>query len=1397
MTETAPQTPEETKVRRRIVRRPKTGLGWFMLCLTLLVLLVAATGLVTRYGVLTPQGLLLIEARTDGLKLGRVGKLKIEGLGGDIWSDFTVRRLTISDEKGIWLEASDIAVDWRSGELFSRRFHAQSVSAGLVRVLRRPTLTPKTVDRDLPVSFDIDSLKLRLETLPAFSVRRGYFDITGDIDIARRGPASARLSAASLSHAGDGMRLVFDAGKGKAINLAADAVETQGGAIAGALGLAADKPFSLVARVSGAAGEGRFTLSTRSGDLVPASGEGAWGRAGGSGRARILLSASSLIRAQESRFGPVVDISLGSRPAGGLQDIDLTLKAENLTLRARGPVDVAKRRIPRGMGLDVSVPDLNRLARYPRMGPGRFVGRLTGTPSDWKAVGAVSIDRLALGGYTLARARGTGEVGRRRRELNIKAKMDGAGGGGTGLFAAWMGPAPTASVSLSRLTDGSFLIRSIDGKGAGMDLKGTGSRGILGGLAFKGDIRLSNLAAARRGASGTLSGAWSASRARKGQPWMFTADGRGRDFASGLAELDRLLGPDPRVRGRASYLAGEWSVAEANVDGAKADISGAGTIVRGGDMRLALDWRADGPFRAGPVEVAGKVLGKGALSGTLAAPRADLEADIEAIDLPRVTVTPAHLRLSFARQDGRTVGTARLTGTTPQGAAYANAGFSFAPGGLDLTGIDARGAGLTAAGSLSLRDRSPSRADLTLTAGPGAFVAAGQANGRVRIVDGPGGPSGSVRIEASGLRLAGSEVVVRSGVLAGDGPLSRLPYTVTADLVHPRAPLRLEGGGVASEDGQAWNVSFEGLGRIRRTEIRTLAPLRIAFGGPETSARGAFSVGGGRADLEARQGDGRVSISARVEAMDLNVFSEDLAGKVTGSLLAQGRGDDLSGSLDARLAGARSRDGPQALAIDGAVRGTLAGARLSLDANLTSAQGLRSTASVVLPAEASAAPFRLAINRTRPMSGRFDVDGELQPVWDLFFGGARSLGGRLIAQGTVAGTFNDPQLSGRASLTSGRFEDAATGLKLSNVSFNADLDEEVVAFRQFTGADGRGGTLAGEGRLSLTRGGASTFTLNATRFLMIDNDQAEVQASGAVTVTRDAEGRPKIAGALTIDRADIVADPPTPSGVVTMEVVERNRPAGRPDAFEGPVNRGPAVALDVTLRAPRRVFVRGRGLDVELSLDAHVGGSSRQPDLTGVARVVRGDYQFAAKRFEFDDDGAVYLAASPERIRLELSASREDPTLTAVVRIRGTAAKPEITLTSTPVLPNDEVLAQVLFGRSASQLSPLETAQLANALTALATGGGFDVIGGLQNLTRLDRLAFAGGDASGVAVSGGKYLTDDVYLEITGGGREGPSAQVEWRVRRNLSIVSRLRGDGDTRLSVRWRRDYGRATAAK
>jgi translocation and assembly module TamB len=381
-----------------------------------------------------------------------------------------------------------------------------------------------------------------------------------------------------------------------------------------------------------------------------------------------------------------------------------------------------------------------------------------------------------------------------------------------------------------------------------------------------------------------------------------------------------------------------------------------------------------------------------------------------------------------------------------------------------------------------------------------------------------------------------------------------------------------------------------------------------------------------------------------------------------------------------------------------------------------------------------------------------------------------------------------PRINGRFDLKQGAFRDSATGVRLQDVVLASRFDDTTALVETFTANDGLGGTVAGDGRIGLKQGSGSTFELALTRFRIIDNDIAEARASGPLTVTRGEEGNITLSGRMAIDEARIEANPPGSNGIVRMDVVEINKPGGDVPEEEQNRPRGPQIGLDIALRSPGGdVLVVGRGLNVEMTVNARVTGTIARPILTGNAGVVRGDYEFAGKRFLFDEDGTVALSTNPEQIRLNLQATREDPALTATIRVTGTAARPEIVLTSNPALPQDEILSQVLFGRSASQLSPFEAAQLASGVAALAGGGGFDVIGNLRQLAGLDRLSF-GGEASSLTVAGGRYITDDVYLEIIGGGEGGAAVNVEWQVRRNLSVSSKFGGQGDASLSVRWRR---------
>lgn len=1370
--------------------RPRPGAVLVRALLALIVLLgvLVAAG---RLGVLAPQVRLLIEAQTDGLKVGRLGRLKLEGLSGDIWRDFAVRRLTLRDARGVWLEADNVRLSWRYDQLLQRRFQADRVQAAQIRLLRRPKLSAPTASRGLPVSVRIGQASARLVFEPAFSGTRGVYDLGLSLDLARGGGGAARLKATSVLHPGDHLDLDYAAGRGP-LRLVADAEEARGGALAGALGLPADQPFRLDLRADGTTSAGRFTARATSGAMTPLLASGAWTPQGGQAGGRLLLSASDLTRPWALRLGDDLRFGVAGRKAAeGVFALDAKLRSEAATAHAWGFGDLGKRALsPAGVRLAAQAPVLSRITGGPDMGAARIEGVLKGAAAAWRFEGTGSVADLRAGAYGLSRVAGPLDLGRDRGGYRLQARLTGVGGAGQGYAAALLGGAPGAVIDAERLRDGRLSLRRLEVSGRGLKLTATGGRGLLGGLGFKGRADIANLAEARQGAAGQLGLAWEASQARAGAPWAFSFDARGDGLATGLVELDRLLGDKPRLQAQAEWQAGRLAVSRASLDGAALAATAAGAMEADRALRFTAEWSASGPFRAGPVEVTGKARGTGGLTGSVSAPRLDLLADIEQLDAPRLPLTQARLSLTFQRQPDGSSGTVALTAASAYGPARARADFRFPEGGVDLTGLSVDAGGLKASGALSLRRRRPSAANLSLEVVHGAFLDGGRITGTARIADGPAGAQAVLDLKGDNLPVGGSGVTVRAIRVTADGPLDRLPYAVDGRGASGQGAWTLSGKGVLTDARPGYRAAFDGMGTLGGRDLHTTETAVFRYSQVEKSARiRLVGSDGGRLDLDGLLRDGAADVKARVAGMGLNLFDADFDGRVDATLALQGRGRELSGTLDARLNSARGRGTPADQGVDGTLKARLAGDSLTLDLATANQGGLRGDASVILPVEASAAPFRIAIARQRPLKGRFAAEGEVRPLWELAVGGDRALSGQVRTEGVLSGTLARPKASGTLAVDRGRFDDGPTGLSLREVVMRAAFTEAGVDVTEARGTDGHGGQVSGQGRIS-AREGVSSFRLDLKGFRLIDNETATASATGQATIARTPDGKVKLAGDLAIDRADVAAEPPVPSGVVAMDVREVNRPDDLPAALPHVATAGDGWQLDVRLRAPRRVFLKGRGLDMELSLDAHVGGTSSSPQLSGVARVVRGDYEFAGKRFEFDDRSVVYLGARAANIRLQLDAVREDPTLTVTVRIRGTAERPEISLTSSPSLPNDEILAKVLFERSASQLSPVEAAQLASALSSLAGGGGLDIIGNLRSFAGLDRLAFGGNDTSGVTVSGGKYLTDDVYLELTGGGREGPSAQVEWRVRKNLSILSRIAGQAGNRLAVRWRRDY-------
>ena len=687
----APPAPKPAKPKGRrgrkaaaeaakAARRRRHPLMTAALALAAIFAVVFIASLSLRVGVQTSPGRAVIARLIDGLKLSRFGRLHLEGLQGDLFHQFHVRRVTVTDAQGVWLEINDLDVRWQAPELLAKRFHAESIRAASLRVLRRPVLTvePKRPQQPNPLTVVLDEVRVSLETLPAFSTRPGLWDVAAQAVIERTGPARGRLEAISRLHKGDGATLVFDLGGTKRVVLRLDAIEGEGGALAGAIGLPADQTLTMQAHADGTAEAGQLSFTTTSGKTTPARAEARWSKAGTSLDAYIALAASHFTQRFVERMGPEARLKVAAaHDKGDLYRIDASLVGAHASVTAKGPIDWRKRRSD-GLDVKLAFADLSKWwVPVPKVGPAQASGVMSGDLNSFAFKGRVAVQKIEQWDYTLTQASGPATFTRKGGEWRLQTSLQGEGGQGKtqNLVAALLGPRPTAVLDGARIADGRFLFKVLKVDGPGLKVDGEGGQSLFGGLTFKGQAQVSNLAAAHKGAHGLLTATWNASEPKGVHLWDATLDAKGTDFVTGFPEFDRLLGTTPHITAKAGYSPLGWAVSEAHMDGGALQIAAKGTVDHSLIMALDLDWSAKGPFAAGPIQIDGLVKGGGRVGGKIAMPWADLTADLVQVDFGRLVVKPAHLTVftATAPEGQGATGQIALSGPSNYGQAAARA----------------------------------------------------------------------------------------------------------------------------------------------------------------------------------------------------------------------------------------------------------------------------------------------------------------------------------------------------------------------------------------------------------------------------------------------------------------------------------------------------------------------------------------------------------------------------------------------------------------------------------------------------------------------------------------------------------------------------------------------------
>jgi translocation and assembly module TamB len=610
------------------------------------------------------------------------------------------------------------------------------------------------------------------------------------------------------------------------------------------------------------------------------------------------------------------------------------------------------------------------------------------------------------------------------------------------------------------------------------------------------------------------------------------------------------------------------------------------------------------------------------------------------------------------------------------------------------------------------------------------------------------------------LRTSDGQVAVTADLLADAADLSRF-----ADL----AGQPLAGALTGSLDGTAELLS----GAFDMTLTATASGLQLADGLPP----GLFA---GDTDLTIAAVRDETGLTLNTLTLDGTQITLDGAGRVSsgnGTFTADMRLADLGLFTDV---------------VRGPVTGTVAldqpnAGPWSVDADLTGPAGIRARLSgdVGLPDNA----VDLSAAGSLPLSL---ANRALAP---------RSLNGTLNFDLTMIGQPGLPALSGqfqasgvRASLPTLQtaLENMSIAGRLANGRVNADVSGRLAS----------GGQLDVGANVTLTNASLpADITIAGRGLRLIDPtlynaliEQVDLRFGGALL------GAGQVTGTVALGETEIRV-PETGLGASSIPDIthigetaaERQTrvAAGLVDTSSGGGGGGGAsnIGLDITVTAPGRVFVRGRGLDAELGGTLELLGTTANVLPAGRFDLIRGRLSILGTRLDLTDGSVTLQGGFDPFIRL-LATSRAGG-YTIGINVIGPVSNPAISFTSDPALPEDEVLAQLLFGRSVSSLSPVQLLQMADAAASLA--GGSSNGGALSNLREnlgLDDLDLQTDSEGGAALRAGRYISENIYTDLTINSTGETDLSLNIDLTDSITARGSFSTDGSSSLGVFFERDY-------
>jgi translocation and assembly module TamB len=1331
---------------------------------------------------------------------------------GSLFGELIIHDLTLKDPKGTFFAARQATVDWRPLAYFRNHIDIKRLEIPTARLYRLPELKPGDPNAPLLPDIDVDIGKLEVERIlvdPAVTGYRHLLNLSGSARI-DKGRAQLALDSQAIAApgipGGDKLALRIDAMPAENRLAMGVRIEAPGnGFVARLAGL--DRP--LVASIGGHGtwadwrGRAKAALGGKAfADLAVGARDGTFTVTGPMNPGMLMAAGPA-----KNLLSPLVQVNLTTKFDQRRADTRLRLNSAAMAIVADGLVDLGRNQFQ-----DFKVAA--RLSRPRAIGPNidgtdvRIAMVLNGAFATPFVAYDLRARSLSFNETTieLLQARGRAKVDADRISIPIQARARRISGldPSLGSLLTNVGATGTLHISGTRLVSDNLKIRS-DRLNATVALAGDFARGQY-----------------RAGIQGTVN----------------------NYHMEGIGLLDLTTDMDVFTAGSGFGLRGKVAVRTRRIDNATA----AGLLEGNATAAANVVMTPAGVITLDNVRLSSPGLRVTSGSGTI---WPDGRISIRAAGVSRtygpiavlVTGTATRPQIALkAASPGFGIGLRDVTATvraTAGGYAIKATGQSaYGPFVADVTILSGRGtltidirrlvfAGMTFTGRVVRTRAGPFAGTLAMT-GEGL-------QGTIRLAAAGRYQRADIDATANGAQIPGEQpILIQRGLvratiilypdaphIVGDAQLAGV-RSRNFFLARARAKVDYRGGNGLAQlfaegtSGVPFRVAINAAltpnlirvaaqGQVKDIPFRLARPAQISkVAGGWQLAPTELVLPQGNLQLAGRYGNGLV-IQSRMKDFDislLNAFSPGLGlgGRATGSVDFAQVGADSFPRADARLTiagftrtGIAVRSPPVDLAVAGQLRpegGTLASV-IRRGGNVIGRAQFR-----LQPVGPGAGGWTTRL-LAAPLGGGIRYNGPAEVLWAFTGIADQQLSGPIGVAADFSGRVQSPQLTGVIRANDLVFVDETYGTRITKLALRGRFTSSELQIEQLSGRAGQG-TIAGTGTVGFAAaaGYPIDIRLKLDRAQLARSDNIGATLTGDLAITNNRASGALISGDLTLPEVRYQIIRQGAAQVIELAGVRRK---GEPLPPPGGVQQAqgtPSIwKLDLGLRADNRLFIAGMGLESEWSADLRVQGTTATPSIVGEADLIRGTYSFSGQRFDVTRGHIAFTGDRPPNPRLDIVASADIEDVTVNINVSGSASNPQIAFTSSPALPQDEIMARILFGGSVTEISAIQAVQLAASLNSLrGGGGGLNPLGKLRSAGGFDRLRILGADQTtgrGTAIAAGFYLSNDIYLEIITDARGFTATQIEIALSKALSILSSMStSGGGNNVNLRYRKQY-------